>query len=342
VALRATRRSGNGQALAVALVLGLPILLWRHGQQLRTPFNHYAFSPGSRADFHAPSPVVDAIRGRTRPAPFRVVGLENVLFPTYNAALRWESLYGVDAVRNGSYLELAAALDLTRVARWGDGTPADAAVTLRPFHDFLNVAYYLATPGPAPREIPGLRRLDRRDLDLYESPTAWPRAFFTDRIAVYDRVADFAGLLASGDGRPFAAVQRGETGAPPLSPALRDRAVQSAQEYRMTGNTSSFVVEAPGPGVAVLTETYYPADFRVTLDDRPVAYFRVNHAFKAVAIPSGGRHTITFAYVPEHFALALGLALAGVIGLIGGGAWLWFGTGKKNPLLSLDSSPMVP
>ena len=47
--------------------LGLPILLWRHGQQLRTPFNHYAFSPGARADFHAPSPVVDAIHGRTGP-----------------------------------------------------------------------------------------------------------------------------------------------------------------------------------------------------------------------------------------------------------------------------------
>ena len=56
--------------------------------------------------------------------------------------------------------------------------------------------------------------------------------------------------------------------------------------------------------------------------------------FKAVAIPSGGQHEITFAYVPEHFSLALGLAFAGVLGLLGGGGWLWFGTGNKRPVLA--------
>lgn len=336
--LRTAARGENIRPLIVAIVLGLPILLWRHGQQLHPSFNHYAFSPGPRTDFHAPSPVVAALRRRASPEPFRVVGLGNNLFPTYNAALGWESLYGADAVRNGSYAELAEALGLTRVSHWGDGTPATATTTLRPFHDFLNVAYYLATPGPAPREIPGLRLLARNDLDLYESPTVWPRAFFTDRLAIYDRVPDFVRLLAGGDGRPFAAVQRGEAAAPALPAALSDRTVRPAQEYRLTGNTTSFVVDAPGPGIAVLTEAYYPADFEVTLDGRPASYFRVNHAFKAVAIPSGGQHEITFAYVPEHFRLALGLALGGALGLAGGAWWLCRGaaTGARSCQLRPD------
>jgi uncharacterized membrane protein YfhO len=82
--------------------------------------------------------------------------------------------------------------------------------------------------------------------------------------------------------------------------------------------------------VAVLTEAFYPDDFKVTVDGRPADYFRVNHAFKGVRIDRAGRHEITFAYWPEHFTLALELAAAGLLLLVAGAAWQWSAGGKKS------------
>jgi uncharacterized membrane protein YfhO len=79
-------------------------------------------------------------------------------------------------------------------------------------------------------------------------------------------------------------------------------------------------------------ETFYDRDFQVTVDGRPADYFRVNHAFKGVAIDRAGRHEIAFAYWPEHFTLSLGLAAAGALGLFAGGWALWRAGGKKSSI----------
>jgi uncharacterized membrane protein YfhO len=75
----------------------------------------------------------------------------------------------------------------------------------------------------------------------------------------------------------------------------------------------------------VLTESFYRNDFQVTVDGRPTPYFRVNHAFKGVAIPGAGQHEITFAYWPEHFTLALVLGGTGLLLLAAGAHVLWHG-----------------
>jgi hypothetical protein len=67
-----------------------------------------------------------------------------------------------------------------------------------------------------------------------------------------------------------------------------------ARDYKLTTNSTRFFVRASGPGVAVLTETFIADDFRATLSGQRVPYFRVNHAFKGVAIPSAGEWTVTF------------------------------------------------
>ena len=332
--LRWTARSGKPAALRVALVIGLPLLLWRHGQYLQSSFNHYVFSPGERVDFHAPSPAVAWVNSQKTAAPSRVIGLQNNLFPVYNVALRWESLYGVDAVRSGYFLEYAAALHLGRVWQWGEGTPEVDATTLLPVHDMLNVTHYLADHANPPHVIPRLQLAAQRDLDIYASPSAWPRAFFTDRLAVYEKILEFVARVHTGDGRPFAAVQAGEKTPPAFSGDLSGRTVHAATDYRLTANTTSFVIDAPGPGVAVLTETFYPGDFRVTIDGHPASYFRVNHAFKGVVIEHAGRHEIRYAYWPEHFTLALGLAGAGLVLLAIGASWLWLADGKKSSIPS--------
>jgi hypothetical protein len=199
------------------------------------------------------------------------------------------------------------------------------------------VTYYLASHRGAPRVIAGLRLLVPRDLDVYESPSAWPRAFFTDRLAVYASVKDFAEQVRAGDGHPFAAIQAGEAEVPALSAELAGRTVRPATGYRLTANTTTFVIDAPGPGLAVLTESFYRDDFQVTVDGRPAQYFRVNHAFKGVAIAGAGRHEITFAYWPEHFTLALVLGVAGLLLLAAGAHLLWHGGWRRSP-----SDPSAP
>jgi hypothetical protein len=300
---------------------------------MRSAFNHYVFVPGERIDVFAPSPAVALVNSRTAGTPSRVIGLENNLFPDYFIALGWESLYGVDAVRSGYYLDLAGAFNLARVFDWGGGTAEEDVPRLLPGHDLMNVTHYLAdTRSPPGHEIPGLKWVGQRDLDVYASPTAWPRAFFTDRLEVYDQVSNFADLARAGDGRPFAAVQASEKDVPALPADLGRRAIRAATEYRLTANTTSFAIDAPGPGIAVLTEAFYADDFQVTIDGRPARYFRVNHAFKGVVIDRPGRHEISFAYWPEHFTLALMLGALGMLSLAAWACWLWRTGGKKSSI----------
>ena len=82
-------------------------------------------------------------------------------------------------------------------------------------------------------------------------------------------------------------------------------------------------MDAPGPGVAVLTETYYLNDFEVTVNGRPAACFRVNHAFRGVALPAVGTYTISYRYWPRYFTASLWASLLGLVALAGGALWLW-------------------
>lgn len=313
--------------LVVALALGLPLLGWRHMQHAETLHARYAFSPGMRVDYHAPSPAVALVNEhRQGRGPGRVVGWDNTLYAAYNTALRWESLYGVDALRNGYYQELAEAFDLKRVWMW-DGVNTDAeAGRLVPAHDVLNVTHYVANVTHPPRSLHTLQHLGARDLDAYFSPTAWPRAFFSDRVARYVDAAHFRDIVLQGERTPFIAVQAGDD-LPPIPTVdprgLAGRTIVPAKDYRLTPNTTTFTVEAPGPGVVVLTEVYYEEDFRVTINGAAAPYFRVNHAFKGVAVPAAGRYEVTFSYWPQHFTAALACGGFGLVLLLAGGAWLW-------------------
>jgi len=84
-----------------------------------------------------------------------------------------------------------------------------------------------------------------------------------------------------------------------------------ATDYVLTTNGTSFRVEASGPGLAVLTETYMPDDFRATLNGATVPYLRVNHAFKGVVIPAAGVWNVSFVYRPRLWNVAWAAAAVG-------------------------------
>ena len=307
--------------LWVVVAIGLPLLCWRHTQYRSSSFDRYVFTPGPRSDYHAPSPAVSLLNPH-RTAPGRVVGWGSNLYASYNTVLRWESVYGVDAVRSRYFHELADALRLERVWNWDWPNRESDSVALIRRYDLYNVTHYIATHQAGPHPISGLQTLEQADLDVYASPTAWPRAFFCDQVVRYGNPADFARLLLEGDGRPFAAVQSGEKSAPAPGASPDRRFISPARDYRFTPNNTAFPVEATGPGVAVLTETYYLDDFHVTVNGKPAGYFRVNHSFRGVALPSAGTYQIEYRYWPRFFTASLWSSFLGLLLLIGGATWL--------------------
>jgi len=319
----AARASAAGRwgAAASALAACAVLTLWQQGEYRQSPFEFYTVNPGQRVDLRPPSPALEFVRRRAA-EPARTIGLGLNFFPGYGELSGIETIYGVDPLESRDYDALARALGLDHVWNWTGWDGEEAVAARLPGRDMLNNRFYLATHTGAPRALPGLRLLGQFDLDVYESPSAWPRAFFTDRVVPCDSAAEFAREVQSGDGRPFAAVSKSDFARIILPQPSRK--VIPARDYALNTNTTAFTIDTPGPGIIVLTEAYYPNDFRALLDGHPVPYFRANYAFKGIAVDSPGTHRVSFSYWPEYFTLSLELGLAGLVLFIGATLWmLW-------------------
>jgi hypothetical protein len=170
-------------------------------------------------------------------------------------------------------------------------------------------------------------------MDLYESKTAWPRAYFTDGVAVYSDVGQYCSWIKAGDGRPFAGIQSSDwvnlSPAPNVSGSLENRKVSAATNYKLTTDTTSFTVSATGPGFIVLTEAYERGNFRATVNGSRVPYLRVNHAFKGIYVDKAGTYEVRFEYWPRGLTTTLVLSSTGlaiIILALGGVAF----AGRRN------------
>lgn len=300
---------------AIGLVVCAWALLWRQALQPSTAaFAKYTFQPGPRADFHADSPAVDRMRETQASEPSRGVGVLGSFFPGWTAAYGLEGIGGPEALMNPYYRELTGVSPVARVWDWRLILTRDSLPAARPFLDFLNVGYYFSMPVEGVLGS-GLVPLGHDDLDTYRSPTAWPRAFFTNRLAVYDTPADLVGLVANGDGRPFAAIQTSDVGDDGRFGLLRrmgDRTVKPADGYALTERTTRFTVHATGPGVVVLNEAYWPGYARAEVNGAQARIIRLNHAFQGLVIGAAGDYVVTFRYGPRLFGVSVGIAAVGL------------------------------
>ena len=298
-----------------AVVLALFAMHFRHGMYVATKFDEYVMNPRTGYPLEAQSMAVQRIRHRLVREPFRTVGFSGNLSPGYNALIGLESIAGSDALMNRHYHELCRSGNLERID-WRIIVRESTIPATKPFHDLLNLRYYLRAPTTLP-EPAGLFPVGNADLQILESREAWPRAFFTNRVKTYATVEELAALVRSGDGRPFAARQES-----PLPTEAGDEVIP-ASDYRLTTNRTSFTVHATGPGIAVLGETFEEGNFRLTVNGQPAPYFRVNHAFKGVALDSAGDYRIVFTYWPRVLTPALWLAGIGLVLGAGTAFLLW-------------------
>ena len=334
---RQFRRDRGACALGVTpwLVLCLGAMLWRGGQQLHAVagFDRYANHPPARVDLLGYSPVVAFLQAREREEPGRCLGLGDNLVAGFMGVWGLEAASGPDALQNRYYHALLVDTHLPMMWHWRLVANRQMATVMQRFYDLLNIRYYAdASNGPAPAPIPGLRTVGRYDLDLYRSDSTWPRAFFTDALAVCDGNKALFGLLAAGDGRPFAAVPPAVLAGPdggPLRALLRGdgsgetRAVVPASGYQLRNHETSFRVHASGPGVATLLEAYQdPPNVRVEVNGRPATAFRVDEAFSGVFLPAAGDYEVSFRYGPRNLPWLLGASALGLGLLAGTTFWL--------------------
>jgi hypothetical protein len=328
---------GKAGAISVLpwLAIFLGLLLWRNGNHVFIAFNDYVANPPARVNLQPHSPTVDFVHQQTRAEPGRAVGFGVNLLPGFNAALSLETISGPDALMSPLYRRLIKACKAQLEWDWRLAVTKDMPPSTRRLFDLLNVRFYLDRRGAGvPAEL-GLQAAGQFDMDVYRSDSAWPRAFFTDAVSVYKGAARFAELvLSESDGKPLAAVDRRDL---PENPALRAlpqdqarRRVAPANDYRLRNNSTSFRVEASGPGVIALTETYVDEDIRVTLNGQPARSFRVNEAFRGVAVEKAGVYEVTFNYWPHHFTRSLWMAAFGLAWLGAGAAALFYG-GRRKP-----------
>lgn len=310
----ARRGLGRGRLVlweGIVLVVCAGAQLWRHGLHTETSVPGYVVQGAPRVDFHALSPAVEWIKGQRGDDPVRVVGVNYALMGGWSGAHEIEGVTAPDALMNRNYRELMRASPLRRQWDWRYSLTPDRSEASRPLLDMLNVRYYLADRATPADGLPGVTWRHASDMAVFESATAWPRAFFTDRIVTYDTTAELLKRLRDGDGRPFAAVVASEVNtalaqvpradvAADALPAAVERKVVAAHDYRLTENSTTFTVTAPQPGIVVLTETYWPDHAVAELDGQPAPILRVNHAFQGLVVPAG-QHTIVVRYRPARF-----------------------------------------
>lgn len=306
----------NGIWLLGAL-FALTVILGRHGLHLplETP-TRFIRSPGLRPDLLAPSPATEFLGRAVAAEPGRIIGTGNTLMTGFTAIYGFEGINGPDAIFNPHYREILDAAQWIAPRDWRFALQPPALPSWRPLLDFFNVRY-IGTPVGTALETTFHRKVASLDLDVYHGETTWPRAFFVDRLESYQTPTEFLTLLNQrAPGQPFAAVQADDPAAPasPAGLAVASAATfEQATDYKLTSNTTEFTVTAPGPGFVALHETWLADDFRATLNGRRVPYFRVNHAFKGIAVPSAGVHRIAFTYWPRHFTESLVMCAAGFL-----------------------------
>jgi hypothetical protein len=285
----------------------------RHGMHLMTGnvnIDLYVQNPTERANFSHKSTAVEYVNKRIneQSMPTRVIGEDMVMFPGTNSMFGIEGLVSVEPLRNEHFEKLLAIVDYPDMG-WGwlrlisSNQIDDRAPSL----DLLGVGYIFAKPGT---QMPqSVKLVHSSDLDVWERETVWPRAFFVNQVFDANKPLKISHM-------PLAAVE--SQFIPQWMPMNTNVSyeVVPAQQYLLTNNTTKFTVDATGPGLIVLGETYYPEDFVAKINGKKVDYIRVNLAFKGIWVKEAGRCEVSFTYRPARLYQAMIVSLCGMFLLL--------------------------
>lgn len=155
--------------------------------------------------------------------------------------------------------------------------------------DMLNTRYVVA-PGP----IPGLVELHRGEqsgLLVLENPRALPRAYLVGEVETIPDAEETWSRLRS------SAFEPGRTAIlhAPLDTEIApidSSSTASAELLRHGPREMAWEVETDGPRLLVISEVYYPAGWKASIDGVEAPIMRANHLLRAVVVPAGAREVV--------------------------------------------------
>lgn len=178
-----------------------------------------------------------------------------------------------------------------------------------PVLDMLSVKYIVM-----PDSLPYTEVLQKIDLDfisytglhVYRNTTAMPRAWFVD--AVQQVPADSAlAMIAkpSFDPRRIALVEEKIDGiAKPDSAKVTQTAAKMHElSYNVSTDKDAFLV---------LSEIYYPAGWKATLDGKEIPIHAANYVLRGLKIPAGN-HELKLVFAPDSYRRGVTLSLVGLL-----------------------------
>ncbi|HWV57796.1 MAG TPA: hypothetical protein VNZ57_10120 [Longimicrobiales bacterium] len=174
--------------------------------------------------------------------------------------------------------------------------------------DLLNVGYVTATQR---LDIPGYQEVHAGSRSVvYRNLNALPRAYVVGSYEVVQPESMVERLLAPEfDRAGTVLLEEQPAGATPQAGVSGDVTwvERSADAYTLRVTTT-------GPALLVVSDNYYPA-WRAEVDGTAAEILRANYAFRAVAIPGAGEHTVRFHY-DAGYLTAPALASAGLLLLL--------------------------
>lgn len=174
-----------------------------------------------------------------------------------------------------------------------------------PILDMLNVKYITAGQK---LPFPGLRQVYSNENNfVYENTDVLPKAFFVDSVLTADSPLEAVQFMEPGSSFNPANVAVVET-----DDELRasTTSVASVEVSNYQANSITINTSIQNKGFLVLSEIYYPAGWKATLDGEPIKIYKTDFVLRGFQIPAG-EHTLSLKFEPESSIWGARLAWAG-------------------------------
>ncbi len=278
---------------------------------------------------YPPTPSIDWLQ--KQPGPFRV--LQDV---SGNLSVNTLVPFGIEELGGYTPVYSSRINKLMSFIHFGDkalnGRNFDRWVKFRnpvsPWYDLLNVRYILTAPGKT--ITPSSYRLVwHGDLDIYENPNAFPRAFVVHHAVVRRGLDAIIEYMASGQFDPAREVILEEDPPADSAPISESPSPSTAAIENRTPDRVTVAAHMTANGWLVLSDAYFPG-WKVFVDEKEAPLLPADCALRAVALREG-EHRVVFQYEPASVWWGKSLTIAGFLGVsvFGGGVWL---CGKRRAL----------
>jgi hypothetical protein len=276
--LKGRVRAGVYSSLIVALAV---IDLWLVSGKYISPVSTSAIEQGFRQD--ATVSFLKSQEGLFRIFPVGQLFMDN----TY-ANHRLQSIGGYSPAKLKIYQTM---LDSVLERNTQPAFPWNAAAL-----NMLNVRY-LVVPGllPGNDSIEQVYLDQARRLVTYRNSRALPRAWY---VAEAKTGASDSEVFAALNAPEFDPARTAILSTELHTPIAQQESQPVITEYR--SRRISLKTETTGPALLVLSEVYYPAGWKATIDGQETEIYRTNYVLRSVVVPAGA-HEVVFRFDPAAY-----------------------------------------